>query len=993
MTPPGNLVPFPGASSQHLVGREREQRVLGNHLAGALNGRGRLVLIGGEAGVGKTVLAEVLCREAVSQGNLVLVGRCYDLSFSSPYGPWVELFERYEQAEGLPPLPAAFAQRGTLAAVASQPVLFEEVRDFFASLTARRPLVILLEDLHWADPASLDLLRFLAREVSARALLVLATFSEDELGRRHPLYRLLPMLEREADAERLNLPRLLLDDLGALVTAWYRLRKADVARLVAYLHGMTGGNAFFATQLLRALEEQGVLQSLEGCWILGDLGHVGVPLPLRQVIDARLLRLKEEAQELLATAAVIGQEVNFSLWASVVGGEEEMLLRVLEEATNARIVEPTPDGINFRFVHALIREALYEGIFPLRRCRMHRQIGEALAALPAPNPDAVAHHFQRADDERTAEWLVRAGERAERASALLTAVERYEAALASMEERSGDPREHAWLLLRLGILRRMDDSRKAVAYVEAAARLANEKNDPGLSARMLLGRGLVRCYAGVTREGLADLEAGVAAVEVLPPTVPSRVRQEETVDSVANRGTLIAWLALSGRLAEAQAQAEEYLARATVPATDHEEAVRTASAWWGLAFVHAMQGRVEEARRAYAAARAAYQVLDQHRLLFVALRDELVYVVLPYQADDVAERERSADELRRTAVRGSAVRAFVDAIDNARYPLLHLMALEGRWQAARQVVEAMGDYGIPILRHVVSSVLGPIARAQGDADLAWRLVRETWPGGPDTEPGSVEIYHTLPQQRLAVELSLDEGDLVAARAWLEAHDRWLAWSGAMLGISEGRVLWARYERASGDAPRARRHAEQALKHASEPRQPLAMLAARRLLGELDWAAGRYSAAEAHLDAALALADACATPYERALTLLAKAELRLAIGEVAAVLGLLDEARAICDPLCAAPALARTDALAAELSTRRRTSTSYPAGLTEREAEVLGLLARGLSNKEIAALLYLSPRTVGRHVAKAYRKVGVHRRAEATVFALRHGLANEARRRE
>lgn len=993
MTPRGNLVPSLGASWQHLVGRKRERQVLGNHLAAALRGRGKLVLISGEAGAGKTVLGEALCLEAASQGALVLIGGCYDLSFPPPYGPWVELFQRYEQSEGLPSPPAAFAQRGALATIASQPALFEEVRDFFARLTATRPLVILLEDLHWADPASLDLLRYLARETSAQALLVLATVNADELGRRHPLYRLLPVLEREAGAERLNLPRLCPDDLRALIAASYGLREADVTRLVDYLCDMTGGNAFFATQLLRALEEQGVLQPLESSWSLKELAHVGVPLALRQVIDARLLRLQEEAQELLAAAAVIGQEVPFSLWTSVVGGEEEGLLRVLEEATNARLVEPAPDGINFRFVHALIREALYEGIFPLRRSGLHRRVGEALAALPAPNPDAVAHHFERANDKRTAEWLVKAGERAERASALLTAVERYEAALAPMEEHGGAPAEQAWLLLRLGILRRLDDSRKAVSYVEAAVRLANKENDPGLSARVLLGRGLVRCYAGAIRRGLTDLEAGVAAVEALPPTEVARRGPEETVDSVANRGTLIAWLALSGRLTEARALAQGYLGRATVPETDHEKAMNAAGAWWGLALVHALQGRVEEARRAYAAARAAYQFLDQHRLLFIALRDELVYLVLPYQADDAAERERSATALRRTATRGSAVRAFVDAIDNVRYPLLHLMAIEGRWQEARRVVEAMGNYGIPILRHVASSVLGPIARAQGDAGLAWRLVRETWPEGPATEPGSVEVYHTLPQQRLAVELSLDEGNLSAARAWLDAHDRWLAWSKAVLGLSEGRVLWARYEWASGNAQRARWNAEQALKHASEPRQPLAMLAALRLLGELDAAAHRYDAAEAYLDDALALADACATPYERALTLLAQAELRLAIGEGATASNLLDEARGICSCLCATPALARADALADEVSKRRRAVTSCPGGLTKREAEVLGLLAQGFSNKEIAAILYLSPRTVGRHVAKAYRKIGVHRRAEATAYALRHGLVHEEQRSE
>jgi DNA-binding CsgD family transcriptional regulator len=228
---------------------------------------------------------------------------------------------------------------------------------------------------------------------------------------------------------------------------------------------------------------------------------------------------------------------------------------------------------------------------------------------------------------------------------------------------------------------------------------------------------------------------------------------------------------------------------------------------------------------------------------------------------------------------------------------------------------------------------------------------------------------------------------ISGEPWLEAHERWLTWSGVLLGLSEAQALWARYYRAAYDSEQARRHADRALAHASEPRQPLALLAAHRLLGELDSAGGRHSDAASHLDAAIQLADACAAPYERALTLLAIAELRLAEGNDADVPTLLEEARSICSGLGAAPALACADALAAQLPGRRRVKFAYPAGLTRREAEVLGLLAAGHSNKEIAAELFLSERTVERHITSLYRKIGTHRRTEAMAFALRHGLAD------
>jgi ATP/maltotriose-dependent transcriptional regulator MalT len=407
-----------------------------------------------------------------------------------------------------------------------------------------------------------------------------------------------------------------------------------------------------------------------------------------------------------------------------------------------------------------------------------------------------------------------------------------------------------------------------------------------------------------------------------------------------------------------------------------------------MALVHAMQGHPDQARQAYESTRAAYENLDQHRLLAFVLRDELTCAVLPYLSDHLAERERVATAAEQAVLRGNAAGAIDEPVEYARYPRLPLMVLEGEWREARRIISVLADYGAhAILRHIISSFLGQLARGQGERDLAWEQVHKTWPGGPSTKPGEGDIYYTLPLQRLAIELSLDKGDLASAREWLEAHERWLSWSGAVLGLSEAQVLRARYELASGNSEEAYRHTEQALAHASEPRQPLALLAAHRLRGELDNATGRSKAADEHLHAALELADACSAPYERALTLLALAELRVAEGTNMDVSAPLEEVRGICSDLGAAPALARADALAAQISGGGRAASAYPAGLTRREAEVLGYLAVGHSNKEIAAELFLSERTVERHITNVYRKIGTHRRTEAMAFALRHGLAD------
>jgi predicted ATPase len=405
------------AGGDALVGREREVGTLRRHLDAARGGRGSLVLLSGEAGIGKTALAEAICAEAAEQGALILVGRCYDLTETPPYGPWVEVFDHLRQVDGACPLPEAFATRGSVGEIVSQVALVQQVCDCFAALAAPRPVVLLLDDLHWADPASLDLLRAFARSLSTTPLVLLATYRSDELTRRHPLYQTLPLLVREADAERLDLQALDDDAVQSLVDMRYHLPAGEVERLVTFLRVRAEGNALFIGELLHALEEGEVLTGHHDAWRLGDLTAIALPALLRQVIEGRVSRLDAESQRLLAIAAVIGQEVPLDVWAVVAGVDEEAILGVIEGATAAGLLIEMPDGAWVRFTHALIREAIYEGEMATRRRRLHRAVAEALAATPHPDPDAIAYHFQQASDDRAVEWLKRAGERAQAAFA------------------------------------------------------------------------------------------------------------------------------------------------------------------------------------------------------------------------------------------------------------------------------------------------------------------------------------------------------------------------------------------------------------------------------------------------------------------------------------------------------------------------------------------------------------------------------------------------
>jgi DNA-binding CsgD family transcriptional regulator len=977
---------LPGSAPPLLVGRERELTILRHRLDAALAGQGSFVLIAGEAGVGKTSVAEAICREATVREALVLVGHCYDLTETPPYGPWIEAFGRYDQQEDTPPLPAAFAQHGTIGPVAGQAALFQQVIGFLAAVAAQRPLVLLLEDLHWSDPASLDLLRVVARSVVAQHLLVVMTFRSEEVARQHPLYRLLPLLVREAHADRLELRPLDAAALRVLVAARYDLPIPDAGRLVTYLDARGEGNALFVDELLRSLEEAGVLQCEGEDWRLGLLGDVTVPPLLRQVIDARVAHLGDTTQRLLAVAAVIGQECPYAVWAAVTEEDEEALLTSVAAADAAHIVVERRDGTGARFTHALVREAIYEGVRPAQRRRWHRTVGETLAATPDANPAGVADHFRRAGDARAVAWFIRAGDRALQASAWHSAASDYEAArnLAGMHglEEKNDPT----LFLRLARAYRSIDPHTGVRDLADAERWCDEGHR-ALGCYALFYRGFLRSVARDFGRGMAEMQAGARSFDALP--ADERQALQPLLETLrlprAPAAYLTGYLGGMGRYDEVQALCEWLLVEAERrPPDERDEMVGNACG--ALIGVYGNCGRPEDAVRAAARARAAYGPLDRPLARTTLVSGvELLAVVMPYYTERIDERRRLADEAEEVWARAREHGGM--AMFPPRFFDLSGLVLEGQWDEAWALCLAgrqahINDDWAP---SVGTRTLASLALWRGESEVVWSLVRERLPQGSATAPGETNFPTAVVLQRVAAALALADGDLEGAKGWLDAHTAWLAWAGAVRGHSEEEELWARYHHAAGEVGLARAHAERALADASEPRQPLALLSAHRLLGELGTESGRYDDARTHLKAALALADACAATYERGLTLLALAGLDAAAGRRDEATAHLDAARTIFQSLGAMPALARADAIASRLAAMPDAKPSLPAGLTAREAEVLVLLARGKTNRDIADTLFLSERTVNVHINHIYTKTRVDNRAAATAFAYEHGL--------
>lgn len=404
------------------------------------------------------------------------IGHCYELAATPPYGPWMDsgIFE--QRSEDVPPPPMLSVGEGSGEA-SSQAALFERMQEFLAAVVRHNPLVLILEDLHWSDPASLELVRFVSRSLDRLRILLVVTYRDDEVTRQCPLYRLLPTLVRESGARRIELRRLGDRAIQELVAARYRLPETDERRLVSYLADLAEGNAFFTIEFLRTLEEELVLHREGGDWSFADPGGIRVPPLLRQVIEGRLEKLGQEMRLLLAVAAVIGQEVPVDLWQSVSDTSDDRLAEVIGRALEAHLIEEASGGEKLRFVHTLVRETLYRELLPPFRQTWHRRVGEALEKTARPDPDETAYHFLLAADPRAAEWLIRAGMRAERSYAWITAAERFETTLDFLGEDENDTRKKGWLLFRIGVLLRYSDITGSISYLDRAEKVGSAAND------------------------------------------------------------------------------------------------------------------------------------------------------------------------------------------------------------------------------------------------------------------------------------------------------------------------------------------------------------------------------------------------------------------------------------------------------------------------------------------------------------------------------------
>lgn len=381
-----------------FVGRTSEMARLGQKLDEARAGRGGLVMLIGEPGIGKSRAIEEFTDHARESGATVLSGRCFEGEWAPPYGPFAEAIAGYVGAAdpdglradlGYGAAPIARLVPSLRDALSDVPEpeplqpdeerfrMLDAVSQFLIAVSQRAPVVLVLDDLHWADKGTIAMLRHVARFVTKHRILLLGAYRDVELDRQHPLSDALGALRREVEYERIALKGLDEGDIGALLTS---MTEHDVPE--AFVHAIseeTDGNPFFIREVLIHLTDEGKIYQEDGRWTSKhSVAEMGIPEGVRQVIGRRLSRLSEHVNKLLTAASGFNGPFHIDLAGAVAGLDEPAALDAIDEALHAQLLRSMGESDTYNFTHALIRHTLYGELSPSRQVRLHRQIAEAM---------------------------------------------------------------------------------------------------------------------------------------------------------------------------------------------------------------------------------------------------------------------------------------------------------------------------------------------------------------------------------------------------------------------------------------------------------------------------------------------------------------------------------------------------------------------------------------------------------------------------------------
>jgi len=966
----GRLAGVARSVSREFIGRKSELAKLRAALERSAAGSPQTVLLGGEAGVGKSRLVEEFARRS---GVLLATGSCIEVGGDGvPYAAFTgalrslddadliacEGWERDELARLLPEFGAAPPARIDDQFARSR--LFEAVRAVLVCAAAEKPLILLLDDLHWADRATRDLFGYLARVLRGDRVLLIGTFRDDELHRGHPLRPLIAELSRVRDVERIDLRRFNRRESALHLAAL--LSSPVTEEMLEDVYCRAEGNAFFTEELACSVE---CGDADELSWTLHDL------------FLTRVERLPEPTTALLRLICCAYQPTHTALIARLAGLDESELADRLRPAFDAHILTGDCTEDAFRFRHALMRAVLREDLLPGERARICRRLGEILEESPELVGDDArevqsAHYWYRANQpDKALKASLRAAKAANARFAFSDELAMLERALelwSAVPRDERDPADEVYWMYRASLAAgRAGTPERGLSFAEAGLAAIDEQARPTLAAHLYDQRAMHRAHLG-----RIDFEDWYRAVDLLPAD-----------RYPAKRAFVLARLAsklcIYGRVHEALRVATE--ARdLSLKYADREDRVLALSAYATAVFHSGEWERgleLQHTARDEASAMGRTPTLLSRTEIFIS--DELYKVGLYAEAAGIA-----GDALSTVSASNRAQRGMLR--NNVAEPLIEL----GRWQEATEQIDADLNHSLPGIQDpslLRMRALLQIARGELDAaELSLRsVVQRRHAQGADEE-----LQYRIPDHAALLQLAAARGRIDEARAAVRA----------VLGdgVGEGYEWWAwqlLYVAAVAEAELGGEGPDSTiglLRGAAErmPRRaPIHELYAALVEAELDRRSADWAALAGR-------ADGIGAP------MLLRARLRLR--QAAATAGTpgrrqeaaeaAREARATAVRLGAAGLLAEID----ELARSARLMSVVPAEegekvvaapqLTVRETDVLRLVTEGLSNGQIGARLYITTKTVSVHVSNILAKLGVSSRTEAAAVAHRDHLLDD-----
>ncbi|MBM6399543.1 helix-turn-helix transcriptional regulator [Phycicoccus sonneratiae] len=951
---------MPARPHAELVGRADELARVREALGG--DDGGGAVLLGGDAGIGKTALVSGLAER--SAGHRVLVGHCVgEVGTSLPYLPFVEMFAGLDARDrdlvdelvaahpglvALVPRLAGAARGDTVRAD-----LVEAVHAALTDLGARAPVLVVVEDVHWADESTRELLTLLFTRGAPEGVGLLATWRSDDIHRRHPLSAALSVWSRLPTLTRLELGPLPDTDLRHIVR---RAGSGLAPRVVDEVARRAEGNAFFAEELAAAAGAGGV-----------DPGD------LTRLLLARVDQLDEEAQSVVRVAAVIGRRVRHALLERVAGEDAAVLRRALRAALEHHVLEPWADR-GYEFRHALLAEAVSDDLLPHERVQLHRACADALLDDPALGTaaDLARHALASGDRELALTAAVRAGDSARRMGGPAEALAHFETALGLLDV--DDPEAHRVTLRAASAANAAGRPMRAMTHLRA--RLAGPAAAPLERAELL---GALAFASRMTEERVDRLALTAEALSLLDDDAPVSLR----VGLLTRRAEVLTD-------AGATAEAVEVADAAMALAVEHDLAVDRADLSSVLVRLGEAAGDPGESIRRLEAVIAEWT--DTPDLALLRALHVLASIHLRQGEFRAALEgfEREHAEARRAGLEAS-----VFGVDGRAFAVTAAYEM-GDWDLAVRLVADAAAAGLPAAGFAGVESAGcyvPAARGEADAEQLLASSRPFW-----SEDGRIAVQ----AGSAAVDVLGREGHL---ERMLEVHTELVAflrdlWSvervavEARLGATVvGHLATGLRDRPADDRRRLLEVARTLAADAATVWGEGSTLAPPSLEGEAwvararaeglraEWLGGTGAALDPLVAAwreVVALFDERAEPYELARSRARLAEVLTAAGDPGAREQVV-LAREVAERLRARPLLAALDRLDA-----RPASTS----LTAREAEVLALVAAGRSNGEVGRALFISTKTASVHVSNILAKLGAASRGEAVALARTAGLLED-----